>query len=388
MTKVGTRTRKRPGSRVDAATQRDTVQEALDQGYTLPATWYVDPSTYAREQQRIFRRSWQYAGMAENLAQPGDFMTCLAGDVPIVVVREGINLRAFINVCRHRGAELVRAPSGRAATLQCHYHAWTYNLDGSLHAAPGAKDEPGFEHCAYSLVPARVETWGPFVFVNPAIAAPPLATVLGSLPALVAQTGLPLDRVRRRVQREYTMAANWKVVVDNYLECYHCPVAHPTFSDLIDVGDYHISEYEYFSTQTAPMRTTPRRGSARTRLYEVGAGVEDGFYAFLWPNFTLNIYPGPGNLSLNLFLPEGVDRTRAIYEYCFVDEVTDAQVEDFARFIDQVQEEDIVLCESVERGLRSGYLDRGKLMLTRESALRHFQKLVYRALDGTSGATD
>ena len=105
-----------------------------------------------------------------------------------------------------------------------------------------------------------------------------------------------------------------------------------------------------------------------------------GFYAYLWPNFTLNIYPGPGNVSLNLFLPIDVNRTVAIYEYCFVDEVASAEEEDFVRFIDQVQDEDVVLCESVQRGLSSGYFDQGRLMLRREKALRHFQQLVFRAL--------
>jgi choline monooxygenase len=176
------------------------------------------------------------------------------------------------------------------------------------------------------------------------------------------------------------MAANWKVVVDNYLECYHCPVAHPSFSDLIDLDQYTIREYDLFSTQTGPMTDKARQGD-RKGLYAVGAGVENGFYVFLWPNFMLNIYPGPGNVSLNLILPRGTGQTRAVYEYCFVDEVSAGEVEQFISFIDQVQREDIVLCESVQRGLSSGYFEQGKLMLSRERALRHFQKLVYHHLE-------
>lgn len=355
------------------------LASSLDSGYTLPAEWYTRPDILDLERKRIFRRTWQYAGLTEHAAQPGDFFTYHTANVPIVVVRDDAGaLRAFVNVCRHRGSQLVLDECGSRKTLQCHYHAWTYNLDGSLRAAPGAKGEPGFDPQRFPLVPIQVDTWGPFIFVNPDSAAPPLAEVLGDLPRLVDATGLRLGAIKRRVRREYDIAANWKVVVDNYLECYHCPVAHPSFSNLIDLDEYHVTGYEYFSTQSGPLKNAGR--SDRDKPYDVSQGVHDGFYAFLWPNFTLNIYPGPGNVSLNLFLPLDEHRTRAVYEYCFVDAVSDDQAQDFVKFIDQVQEEDIVLCESVQRGLASEFFEQGKLMLTRESALQHFQKLVYRFL--------
>ncbi len=355
------------------------LARSLESGYTLPAEWYTRPAMLDLEHERVFRRSWQYAGLTEQAARPGDFFTCQAGNVPIVVVRDDSGaLRAFVNVCRHRGSQLVLEQCGSRKTLQCHYHAWTYNLDGSLRAAPGSKGEPDFDPQQFPLVRAQVDTWGPFIFVNPDRAAPSLPTVLGDLPEMVEATGLALGAIKRRVHREYDIAANWKVVVDNYLECYHCPVAHPSFSNLIDLDDYHVTGYEYFSTQTGPLKNASRTG--KDKPYDVGHGVQDGFYAFLWPNFTINIYPGPGNVSLNLFVPVDTHHTRAIYDYCFVDAVTDDQAQDFVRFIDQVQEEDIVLCESVQRGLRSGFFHQGKLMVTRESALQHFQKLVYRFL--------
>jgi len=228
------------------------------------------------------------------------------------------------------------------------------------------------------LLPIQIERWGPFLFVNLDPQAPALTTVLGELPQLVEATGLPLNAIKRRVRRTYDIKANWKVVVDNYLECYHCPIAHKAFSDLIDLNNYQVTEYEYFSAQTGPVRASARED--KESLYKIGEGVEAGFYAFLWPNFTLNIYPGPGNVSLNLFVPVDPQRTLAIYEYCFVDAVGEEEERDFVKFIDQVQEEDVVLCESVQRGLRSGYFDQGKLMLSRENGLRHFQKLVYRFL--------
>ncbi len=370
-----------------SAELRDSLRDpallaALERGETLPAAWYTSRALYRREQHRIFRRAWQYVGLIEELANPGDFLTTTLGDLPIVLLRdESGAVRGYANVCRHRGSQLVLAGSGNRKTLQCHYHAWTYNLDGSLRAAPAAKDEPGFDASQFSLFPIQVANWGPFLFVNPDADARPLAAFLGDLPQQVESTGLALNKLHRRVRRSYEIAANWKVVVDNYLECYHCAVAHPSFCDLIDVNNYVVTEYDYFSTQRGATKASARAGKD-AGLYEIGSGVEDGFYAYLWPNFTLNIYPGPGNVSLNLFVPVDAGHTLAIYDYCFVDEVEEQQVSDFVKFIDQVQEEDIVLCESVQRGLRSGVFNRGSLMLSREKALRHFQKLVYRALAG------
>lgn len=361
------------------ASPNSDLEASLDQGYTLPAEWYTDPEIFTREKQAIFWRCWQYAGLTEQVQQPGDFFTYRAGNVPILVVRdEDGELRAFINVCRHRGSELVPDSSGNRKSIQCHYHAWTYGLNGCLRAAPGSKAEPGFDKDQFGLLPAQVDTWGPFIFVNPDPQARPLSELLGALPQMVDETGVPLDGIKRRFRSEYQIAANWKIVVDNYLECYHCPVAHPSFSDLINVNDYQITEYEYFSTQTGKVRESAKRG--RDNLYQIGEGVKDGFYAYLWPNFMVNIYPGPGNVSLNLILPIDVDKTLAIYEYCFVDAVAQEAIDDFVRFIEPVQKEDIVLCESVQRGLNSGYFGQGKLMLSREHALRHFQKLVYRTL--------
>lgn len=353
--------------------------ESIERGYTLPAEWYTSGEIFDLEIDRIFRRTWQYAGLTERVSRPGEFFTYRAGNVPILILRDRVGeLRAFVNVCRHRGSELVLEPCGIKQSIQCHYHAWTYNLDGSLRTAPGSKGEPGFCPEDFPLLPVQVDTWGPFIFINPDRDAAPLPKMLGDLPQMVADTGINLEALRCRHRDEYDIAANWKVVNDNYLECYHCPVAHPSFTDLIDLNNYTVSEYEYFSTQTGAVRESAKRG--KEGLYEIQAGVEDGFYAFLWPNFTLNIYPGPGNVSLNLILPEAPGRTRAVYEYCFVDKVGEQETADFIRFIDQVQKEDIVLCESVQRGLSSGFFGQGKLMLSRENALRHFQRLVYRTL--------
>ena len=204
---------------------------------TLPYTWYTDTDVLAREQQRLVAHSWPSAGHTGQLAEPGSYFTLKAADVPLVVVRdregEG-TLRAFVNVCRHRGAEVVRG-EGRCSSLQCHYHAWTYNLDGSLRKAPRSEDDPDFDARALGLRPASVGTLGPFVFVHPDEDAPPLDETLGPLPGYLRDGHLDVDNLVFHSRVPYSVGANWKIAIENYLECYHCAVAHPGFSDVIDV---------------------------------------------------------------------------------------------------------------------------------------------------------
>jgi phenylpropionate dioxygenase-like ring-hydroxylating dioxygenase large terminal subunit len=359
---------------------RKDLAASLDSGATLPARWYVDRAMLESELELIFRCSWQYAGAAAEVAEVGAFITVRAGRVPVVLVRgKDGELRGFVNVCRHRGSELVLDARGCRKTLQCHYHAWTYDLDGSLRAAPGSADEDGFDRGEFSLLPVAVGEWGPWVFVNPDPQAAPLEDALGGLPGILEAAGLDLARLHPRGGTRYDIAANWKVVVDNYLECYHCPTAHPAFADLIDLSGYTVTEYEGFSVQRGPLRETTRNGDSP---YRVRAGVEDGIYVLLFPNFAINVYPGPGNVSLNIFEPVDERRTVARYEYFFAAGVPASEVEEFVAFVDQIQHEDTVLCESVQRGLESGCFEQGRLLLSRESALRHFQQQVLAAIDG------
>ena len=240
------------------------IGEALEQGLTLPASWYCGPEVARLEQERIFRRAWQYVGRADQVEQSGSYFASQAGDVPIVVTRDGDGaLRAFVNVCRHRGHEVVRG-EGRREALQCPYHAWTYALDGSLRSAPRAEREWDFDRRDLSLVPALVETWGPFVFVNPDRDAAPLAESLGDLPVIVAESGVDLDAVRFRERLAWEVAANWKVVVENFLECYHCPVAHRSFASVVDVGPdaYRLEVHDSFLSQFGEVRASARERNA------------------------------------------------------------------------------------------------------------------------------
>jgi carnitine monooxygenase subunit len=339
---------------------------------TLPYAWYVDPGKFALEHARIFSRTWQYVGHVGRVASPGDFFTTQLGELPVVVTRdEEGRLHALRNVCCHRGAEVVLAPEGNRKTLQCHYHAWSYALDGHLLAAPRSGQEPGFRKEDFALRPLRLDTYGPFIFVNPDDAAPSLGEVIGELPAIVERTGVNLDALRCHERREYRLKANWKVVVENFLECYHCQVAHPSFADAIDLNAYEIDEFRYVSTQHGP----PKHDESVADLQ-----VKEGRYNFLWPTFMLNIYPGPGNASTNQILPIDANNTLAVYEYFYDDDASDGFASETTALIHQVMVEDVTLCESVQRGMRTATFEQGRLMLRHEHAISHFQNLVRESL--------
>jgi phenylpropionate dioxygenase-like ring-hydroxylating dioxygenase large terminal subunit len=344
--------------------------------HTVPWDWYSDPAVLRLERERIFRRTWQYAGRADQVAEPGSYFACDAGGVPIVVVRDQrAVLRAFVNVCRHRGS-IVCEGEGRRETLQCPYHAWTYNLDGSLRAAPRADREPGFDRDSLGLVPAAVDRWGPFVFVNPDAEAAPLAETLGDLPQLVADGGLDVDALRflRRSHSEY--AANWKVCCENFLECYHCQVAHPGFAKVVDVSKdaYVLVENGFVSSQYGPVK------SGWSGPFDPTGEVARGQFHFVWPNLTVNVMPGHANLSLGPIVPQSAERTTRFLDYFVGPDVDEAWIEEMLEFDAQVGAEDTVLVERVQRGIGAGVLQHGHLLAESERLVGHFQRLLLDAL--------
>jgi choline monooxygenase len=345
-------------------------------GRTLPFDWYSDPAVLRLEQERIFRRAWQYVARADQVAEPGSFCATDAGGLPVVVVRdkEGV-LRAFVNVCRHRGS-LVCEGEGRRETLQCPYHAWTYDLDGSLRTAPRSDREPDFDREGLGLRPVLVDTWGPFVFVNPDTEAAPLAETLGELPELVAASGVDLDSLRFLQRSTSAYEANWKVCCENYLECYHCQVAHPGFSKVVDVSveAYVLEESRFFSTQYGPVREKWKGD------FDPRGPVERGQFHFVWPNLTINIMPGHPNLSIGPVVPAAPERTSRFLDYFAGPEVEEAWIRDMLEFDSQVGAEDTVLVERVQKGVRTGGLEQGRLMLESERLIVHFQGLLLDAL--------
>ena len=327
---------------------------------SVPWSWYSDPEVLRLEQERIFRRAWQYVGHDGRAAEVGARFAAWAGDVPVLVVRTDDGLRAFLNVCRHRGSLLVEG-DGAQASIQCPYHAWTYGLDGSLRAAPRSEREPDFDGSELSLVPLLLESWGPFLFVNPDENAPPLAETLGPLPEL-----LSVDELVFRSRDDYELAANWKIGCENYLECYHCPVAHKGFSAAYDVDpdSYRLEPSgKHVLSQFAPAH-----------------GTGEGQFHFVWPNLRLNVYAGTANLSIGPLLPAGPERSTGFLDYFFAADADQHWVEELLAFDRQVGAEDSVLVERVQQGVRSGLLEEGRLLGESEQLVARFQELVGGAL--------
>ena len=338
---------------------------------TLPYSWYSDPDVLRREQERIFRRRWQYVGHAGRVPEPGCLAPARAGDVPVLLVRDRDgDLRAYLNVCRHRGARLVAEDTQRA-TIQCPYHAWTYELDGRLRSAPRSQLESDFEPEELGLVSLSVDRWGPFVFVNPDADAAPLADTLGELPELVASAGVDVDALRFRERWRSGYAANWKICVENFLECYHCQVAHPGFTAVVDVSEaaYRLEEAEWYSSQFGAL------SEDRSGDFDPAGSVRHAQFHLLYPNLTINIAPGAPNLSIGPVMPDGPERTDRFLDYFFAPDAEESWIESFMVWDGQVGEEDRALVEGVHQGVRSGMLDHGVLFRS-ERLIRHWNRLV------------
>jgi choline monooxygenase len=341
---------------------------------TLAWSSYSDPALEAIERERIFARAWQYVGHLGRLGGRGYF-AARSGDLPIVVTRDRAGvLRAFVNVCRHRGS-IVAAGQAERQTLQCPYHAWTYGLDGRLIAAPRAEHEGGLEPDELRLRPVQLGTWGPFMFVNPDAAAPPLLETLGRLPELVAAAGIDVDALEFRHRDESTVAANWKLVSENFLECYHCPTAHPGFSAVVDVSPdaYELVAGESFSTQLGPLRVNGRG-------FDTAGEVRRSQFHFLWPNTTINIFPGRVNLSIGPILPAGPLRSERFLDYFFAPGVEEEWIAELLAFDAQVGGEDRALVENVQRGVGTGLIERGRLLPKSERLIVDFQRRIQAAI--------
>jgi choline monooxygenase len=340
---------------------------------TLPYRWYADPAVAAAERERIFCCSWQYAGHLGELDGPGSMFPSHVGGFPVVVVldKEG-ELRAFFNVCRHRGTVLVNEPQ-RRGTIQCPYHAWTYGLDGGLRAAPRSKDEPGFEPEELGLVSVQVGTWGPFVFVNPDLDAPGLEAALGDLPEVVAENGLDVDSLRFHHRIGYEIQANWKIAIENYLECYHCRLNHPAFVKVIDEQRQRMEVSGLRLSQFPPVHPDAYTGAAP---YDVSDGVPTAQYHILFPAMKFNVNPGRPNLSIGPLWPVATDRTAAWFDYFFAEGTDEAWIQELLAFDNQVGAEDTGLVEAVQRGAASGALEHGRLLTRTERLIGAFHDMV------------
>ncbi len=353
-----------------------------ERSYTLPKGYYTDPAIFEREKEEIFFKAWSYACHAGQVAAPGDFVTCKVADQSVAVVRgqDGV-LRAFYNVCSHRAHELFQG-CGKAKIVTCPYHAWTYHTDGRLRSAIGQKKVEGFAAEEFALKPVRLEEYAGFVFVNLDPAAPSLAAEAGTLAQDIQGYCADVPALKFAHRLTYEIKANWKNVVDNFLECYHCSVAHPAFVDLVDIKHYHTKTYDLYSSHISPP------GRADNKAYQIPDGPATNFAAWwLWPNVTFNVFPGPANITVLHIMPTGPETTLEHFDFFFLqDQPTEAEMQAI-KYVDEVlQVEDIGLVESVQRGLHSRGYNQGRFMVDKERSfnsehgLHHFHSLVLNRL--------
>jgi phenylpropionate dioxygenase-like ring-hydroxylating dioxygenase large terminal subunit len=331
--------------------------------------------------QRIFRKNWSYVGALEQVRNVGDYLTGYVGGVPIVVVRNEQGLAALINACRHRRHEVMRG-SGNAKVMQCGYHAWTYDLTGCLKGAPRSAAEPDFRLEDYPLLPLRLELLGPWIFVTLDALAQPLHERFGGVLDIIARSGVDIDALQLYRHEEWSSSANWKTMLENYLECYHCAVAHPSFSAAIDVrpDSYQLTWHGWFCTQTGNVRQAALDGKTHAKLYDVRGEVVESQYFLLWPNVTININPGFPNLSIDVWNPNGPNAAKGFSQTFFAPGVSEKFAQELMAFNAEVGAEDDALTDSVQRGLLGGIPAVGRFMTNAEHLALAFQKLVVTSL--------
>lgn len=347
--------------------------QALDHARALSARFYTQPAVAELDARAVFTRSWQLVCHQSQLAGVGDHVVVDIGNLPIIVVRsDAQTIRAFHNVCRHRAGPLAKCNGLGAKALRCHYHGWTYGLDGVLRSAPEMGSTADFVLSDIRLPEVRVHAWQGLVFVATGD-APEFAEFVAGIDARLGSERV-MDGYRFHHHSSYDVDCNWKVYVDNYLEGYHVPHIHPGLNRLLDYRSYVTETAQWYSYQFSPLESG-------ADLY----GDGEALYYFLYPNAMLNILPG--RLQTNRVIPMGVDKCRVEFDFYYaVDESPEAQARR-ARDLDfsnEVQDEDVTICEDVQRGLASGSYEAGRLNPLRENAVHHFHELLRRAYRETA----
>ena len=353
----------------------------LAEASTIPATWYTDERVFELEKQTVFSSSWQLATRLDQLRDSGNYVTTEIAGEPIVIVRgSDKELRGFFNVCRHHAAAVMTEPEGRANQMRCPYHGWTYSLEGELKGTPDFADVCNFDRADNGLVPVEIAVWENWVFIrlggrqrslrNESVST--IEEFLGrDLINQIKALGLPnLHWVERR---RYSLNCNWKVFVDNYLDGgYHVPHLHKGLDSVLDYSKYAIETGERFCLQSSPIVI----GNAERQTEEVRKG-DRALYYWLYPNFMINCYEGV--MDTNLVRPLSVDQTEVIFDFYFADSSESARERNRASIDvgERIQREDLDICESVQRGLRSRAYAAGRLSVRREAGEHLFHRLLW-----------
>ena len=344
----------------------------LEAAWLPPKSWYTDSRFYDLESETVFKNNWLIAARSDQFKKPGDFVAGSVAGEPYVVVRgEDNQLRAFFNVCRHHAA-VVMTGAGCAESLVCPYHGWTYGLDGRLQRAPELGAVKDFDRNKFGLVPMKVGEWSGLVFVSMSDNPRPLGADMTELARRLQE--MNIDKLQFVARRKYTLACNWKVYVDNYLDGgYHVSYLHKGLAGQLDLDSYKTEIFERYSIQSGAGAGGSSEKSATDFSERIGDKV---LYAWIYPNLMINRY-GP-MMDTNWVIPKGNAETDVIFDYYFTPET--ARDKDFVEkslaASDVVQQEDVDICESVQKGLGSSSYDQGRYSVKREHGEHHFHKLL------------
>jgi choline monooxygenase len=343
----------------------------LDEAWTIPASWYVDPRVAHLERQTVFSSSWQMIGRSDQVAGPGQFVTAEIAGEPIVAVRgnDGV-LRGFFNVCRHHAAAVETRLEGKTHLLRCPYHGWTYSLQGELKGTPDFQGVCGFEKSESGLVPVAVNEWEGFVFVRLSPEGPSLSEFMG--PLIEQFRPMNLSGLHFVERRRYAFDCNWKVFVDNYLDGgYHVPHLHRGLDSVLDYANYQIENGERYCLQWSPV--VAEGAEAQTGAVRTG---DRALYYWIYPNFMVNWYEGL--MDTNLVLPLGVDKTEVVFDFYFADVSEASREKNLASIAvgQRIQDEDTAICHSVQKGLTSRAYQAGRLSVRREGGEHLFHRLL------------
>lgn len=336
----------------------------IENSYTIPSEWYYKDEIFNLEKKTIFNKSWHLIGSQSKIPNPGDTIIYELFKNPIIIVRqEDSSIKAFYNVCQHRGGPIVRQDCS-LKFLQCKYHGWIYELDGALKKVRDFSEVENFNKKDYGLKSINIKIWMDMIFINLC------KDNSFSMPFRDIEDHInPLDissyKYHSRVS--YDIKSNWKTYIDNYLEGYHIPFVHPKLNKLIDYKSYQTQLFDNYSLQWSPIKP-------ELSPYKIDKNsLNKAFYFTIFPNILLNI--APGRLQMNIVEPQSPKSCTVHFDYYFEDLSDKSIINDF-NFSEEIQQEDIQICQEVQKGLESNGFDRGRISKKSEKGLHHFQSIL------------
>jgi choline monooxygenase len=354
--------------------------------YTLPAKWYYDAGVYEQEREKIFFRTWQFMCFVGEVAEPGSFKRNRIFDQEILITRDHQRkLHAFYNVCPHRGSIVAPEEKGCQRTLVCMYHGWTFDMDGRLKSAGNAENVAGFNYAEFGLPEVRVEELAGMIFVNLDPNAQSLREMAGDIEQDFRDAVPGFDQLTVWRRDPFTLKANWKIAIENFVECYHCPYAHPRFMggpDTLCSYTFESEERRWWS------RHIMRSGRPKNVAYDFSPDdpIQDGFIWMLWPNTLFMTWPAGPNFFVFHVIPDGPEQTRETFDLMCIGEPGPTELAMFQYHSEVVNGEDVGVVEGVQKAIHARGYQEGRLMVDKqhswrsEGGVHHFNKLVWDSL--------